>query len=462
MTQKRGSFSGKLGFIAAAAGSAVGLGNIWRFPYVTGENGGAVFLLVFIICAFVICFPIMLSEIALGRKSQRNAYGAYTRIGGKPWGIIGLIGILCGFMILSFYNVVAGWSFGYFLQFVTGSLQGKEDLEGFFISYTQNFGDNLFYSLFFMAATAGVVAFGVRQGIERMAKILMPMLVGLLLFLIIYALTLDGAMEGVTFYLQPDFSALTVRTIYDAMSQAFFSLSLGLAALITYGSYLRKQDSIIGSATMVTGADVMIAFMAGLMIFPLVFSQGMEPTAGPGLVFVSLPGIFDAMDPFAGRFLGASFFLLLCFAALTSTISLLEIPVAYLVDEKNWPRQAVALSVGAVIFIVGIPSMLSTGGAQWATEFISYGGQTHSFFDLLEDLFNRLGLPLGGFLISVFTAWRWKTENLSKELGSSTYWYRGSLLEKFVNLMITVFCPLIIGVVFVLTFLEIFFGVVVF
>lgn len=460
--QKRGNFSGKLGFVAAAAGSAVGLGNIWRFPYVAGENGGAAFLIIFLACVFLICLPVMLCEIALGRKTQRNAYGAYTKIGGRKWGFIGVIGILCGFMILSFYNVVAGWSFGYFLQISTGGLSNVDDFGNYFTQYTQNFQDNLIYSLIFMGATATIVAFGIQAGIERMAKILMPMLVGILFFLIIYALTLENAMEGVNFYLSPDFSQITAKTVYSALSQAFFSLSLGLAALITYGSYLKKSDSIVGSSFMVTTADVVIAFLAGLMIFPLVFSQGIEPTAGPGLVFVSLPGIFDAMDPVAGQILGGGFFLLICFAALTSTISILEIPVSYVVDEWKIPRKITAFAVAGGIFIVGIPSMLSTGGAAWASEFVTYAGEKQSFFDLLDHLFSYLGLSLGGFLICIFTAWKWKTENLSKELASTSHWYKGSFFEKFVNTMIVYVCPVLIGLVFMLSLLEIFFGVDVF
>lgn len=455
--QSRGNFSGRLGFIAAAAGSAVGLGNIWRFPYVTGENGGAAFLIIFIACVFLICLPIMLCEIALGRKTQRNAYGAYSKIGGKKWGIIGLLGILCGFMILSFYNVVAGWAFGYFLQISSGGLQNIQDFTGFFEQYTQKFGDNLIYSMVFMIFTATIVAFGIKSGIERMAKLLMPMLVGILLFLILYALTLENAFEGVNFYLSPDFSEVGLSTIYSALSQAFFSLSLGLAALITYGSYLRKQDSIIGSAFMVTGADVIIAFLAGLMVFPLVFSQGMEPSEGPGLVFISLPVIFDAMNAFAGQLIGGAFFLLICFAALTSTISILEIPVSYLVDEWKIKRGTAAFGLAAAIFLVGIPSMLSTGGQEWATNFVTYAGKSHSFFDLLDHLFSYLGLSLGGFLICIFTAWKWKKENLTEELAATSSWYRGSGLEAYVNTMVVYVCPIVIGVLFLVTLLDTFF-----
>ena len=334
MALKRGRFSGRLGFVAAAAGSAIGLGNIWKFPYEAGEDGGAAFLLIYIICIIAIGFPVMVSEIAIGRKAQTDAYGAYTKLGNKKWGLIGAFGIICGIMILSFYNVVAGWAFGYFLQILFGDLLEVDNFGSFFTDYVTDFWDNLIYSLSFMLLTGFIVAKGIKEGIETAAKILMPLLFLILIVLIVYALTLDNAMDGVKFYLFPDFSAIKLKTIYSALGQAFFSLSLGMGALITYGSYIRSRENIIKSAAVVTVADTSVAFLAGLLIFPLVFSQGQAPSEGPGLVFVALPGIFQQMGPFMGKFVGSSFFLLLCFAALTSTISLLEVPVAYFVDEK--------------------------------------------------------------------------------------------------------------------------------
>jgi len=462
MTIKRGGFTNRLGFVAAAAGSAIGLGNIWRFPYEAGQNGGAVFLVIYIICIFAICFPVMVGEIAVGRKSQSDAYGAFRALGNKRLAVIGGFGILCGFMILSFYNVVAGWAFGYFLEIVFGDLLQEKDFGAFFSSYVTDFWDNLIYSLVFMAATAWIVMKGIKEGIETASKIMMPILFLLLIGLVIHALTLDNAWEGVKFYLWPDFSELTIKTIYAAVGQAFFSLSLGMGALITYGSYVSKKENITRAATVVTLADFSVAFLAGLLIFPLVFSQGQQPTAGPGLVFVALPGIFQHMDPLIGRVVGGGFFLLLCFAALTSTISLLEVPTAYFVDEKKWPRKPVVWGLALTIFIMGLPSLLSQGASPFLTNFLFYEGASKTFLDLISDVFSEVGLPLGGFMISIFIAFKWKTRNLTAEIAQGNPEYPGSKLERFINFMITTICPLFLGLLFIVTVLQKFFNIEVF
>ncbi|CAD5299390.1 MULTISPECIES: sodium-dependent transporter [unclassified Imperialibacter] len=455
----RGGFSNKLGFIAAAAGSAVGLGNIWQFPYVTGQNGGAAFLLVYIGWIFLIGLPIMVGEIAVGRKAQSNPYGAYKKLGGKSWAYVGLFGIICGVMILSFYNVVAGWAFGYFLELSFGNLLNEQDYSGFFSAYVADFRDNLFFSIAFMVITAYIVYRGVQKGIEGTSKVLMPTLFLILIFIIIYGLTLPNAMDGVSFYLLPDFSLINGRTIYTALGQAFFSLSLGMGALITYGSYISRNDNIVNSAILVTIADTAVAFLAGLMIFPLVFSQGQSPAEGPGLVFVALLGVFQTMGPLIGKIVGGGFFLLLCFAALTSTISLLEVPVAFLVDEKKWSRKKAVSAMALLIFLIGLPSMLGFGAVGAFTEFVSYEGGVKSFMDLVQDLFFVISLPLGGFLLSVFISTRWKTAGLSEEISHGNPSYRGSFIEKFFNLMIVYVCPVVLGAMFLLTVLQKFFGV---
>lgn len=454
----RGGFSSKIGFIAAAAGSAVGLGNIWKFPYEAGQNGGAVFLLIYLACMFIIGFPILVGEIALGRKMQSNPFRAYTNLGNRKWGLVGLFAILCGIMILSFYNVVAGWAFGYFIQTVFGDLLLKEDFGAFFNSYVSDISDNIVFSLVFMIITAVVVVQGVKKGIEKAAKILMPVLFVLLIGLIAYGLTLDNAMDGVQFYLFPDLNLITWQTIYTAMGQSFFSLSLGMGAIITYGSYISKSDNIISSAVIVTFVDAGVAFLAGLLIFPLVFSQGQAPSAGPGLVFVALPGIFNGMGPIMGKVIGGGFFLLLCFAALTSTISLLEVPVAYIVDEKKWPRKTVVWTMSLIVFALGIPSMLSVGAVDFFTNFIHYDNADRSFFNLIEDVFSNIGLSLGGFLLAVFVAFKWKTEGLSAELQHGNPNYKGSFIEKYINVLISTVCPLILGLIFIFTVLEKFFN----
>lgn len=455
----RGNFSSKFGFIAAAAGSAIGLGNIWQFPYVTGQNGGAAFLLLYIGWILFIGLPIMIGEIAIGRKTRSNPYGAYKALGGKSWALVGLFGILCGIMILSFYNVVSGWAFGYFINVAFGNLLQESDYSGVFGDFVYNFGDNLIYSLGFMLITAFIVYQGVQKGIEGAAKLLMPTLFVLLISLIVYGLTLPNAIDGVRFYLFPDFSLINGASIYSALGQAFFSLSLGMGALITYGSYIGKDDNIVSSAGLVSITDTSVSFLAGLMIFPLVFSTGQSPSEGPGLVFVALPAVFESMGPLLGKFIGGAFFLLLCFAALTSTISLLEVPVSYLVDEKKWSRGKAVIVMAAVIFTVGVPSMLGFGAVDMFTNFAEYEGGSKAVMDVVQDVFYVIGLPLGGLLMSIFIARKWTIENMSEEVSIGNPGYKGSLLEKFITIMISYVCPAVLGIMFILTILQKFFGI---
>jgi NSS family neurotransmitter:Na+ symporter len=287
----------------------------------------------------------------------------------------------------------------------------------------------------------------------------MPMLFVILVGLIVYALTLPGAGEGVAYYLTPDFSKIDLGVINSAMGQAFFSLSLGMGALITYGSYISKQDNITTSATIVTLADTAVAFLSGLLMLPLVFSSGLAADAsGPGLVFTILPSIFDSMGPFAGRIVGGTFFLLLCVAALTSTISLLEVPVAYMVDEKKWPRRRSVILLAAGIFLLGLPSMLSFGAVEGLSN-LSYGGETgKSFLDLVADTFSEVGLPLGGMLLSIFIAYRWKTREMSAEIAQGNPSYEGSWLETFINVMISYVCPIVLALIFLSNLSQKFLG----
>lgn len=457
----RGSFSNRLGFIAAAAGSAVGLGNIWRFPYEAGENGGAAFLLIYLIFMVLVGFPIMVGEIAIGRNAGLNAYGSYKKLGGPKWALLGIWGIISSIMFLSVYNVVAGWAFSYFLESITGSLQTVEDFGAHFANNISDVSDLFFYSLGFMLITAIVVSRGIKGGIEKAAKILMPTLFILLISLIIYSLTLPNAWEGVKYYLVPDFSTVTIKTVYTALGQAFFSLSIGMAGLVTYGSYISKKENIVSSAAMVTIADTSVAFLAGLMIFPLVFSQGLSPGQGPGLVFVVLPSIFASMGS-AGAIVGSAFFLLLCFAALTSTIALLEIPVTFLVDQKGYSRKKVVAIFASLVFIIGIPSMLSQGAVEGLTNFTFYEGKVKTVFDVVFDIFSDTGLPLGGFLMSVFIARKWKLKNFNQEIAEGNPGYIGSKMNYFLDFSITYFAPLFLGIMFVVTVLQKFLGISIF
>ena len=456
MAVQRGGFSSRLGFILAAAGSAVGLGNIWKFPFEVGQGGGAAFVVMYLAFCFILCFPVMVAEIAIGRKTQRNAVGAFKSLGYKNWAIVGYLGLASGVLILSFYNVVAAWAFGYFIEMVLGNF----DIGQKFGEFTKDWITVGAYSVIFMVGTAFVVSRGVSAGIEKAAKILMPTLFVMILALIIYALTLPNAMDGIRFYLVPDFSQITGQVIYSALGQAFFSLSLGMGALITYGSYVSKNDNIVSSAASITLMDVGVATLAGFMIFPFVFSQGIETNGGPGLIFITLPGIFETLGATLGVIVGSLFFLLLSFAAFTSTISLLEVPTAYMVDEKKLPRSKATWIVAIFIFVVGIPSMLSNGAVEWLGSFITLAGAgTMNFMDFVGLIASDTFLPLGGFLIAVFTAYVWKKENFNSEMASGDEEIRGSWLQSYVDFAIGYVCPVLLGAIFIVTVLDNFLGV---
>ena len=451
----RGNFSGRIGFILAAAGSAVGLGNIWRFPYLAGTNGGAGFLLIYLICIFTLCFPVMVGEIAIGRRAGSDAYGSYQKLGGGKWGYLGLFGILAGIFILSFYNVVAGWAFGYFLEVSFGDLLGVGNLAEFFENYVNDIGPLFFFSLCFMALTAVIVSQGIAKGIEAANKIMMPTLYVILFGLIIYSLTLPNAMAGVKFYLIPDLSEITSRTIFYALTQAFFSLSLGMGAMITYGSYFGKDNNIVSSAIVISIADMSVAFLAGLMVFPLVFSLGAEPGQGPKLIFVILTQAFQNMGPIVGRIVGGLFFLLICFAALTSTISLLEVPAAYLVDQKKLPRKPVVWGISALIFVLGLPSLFSQGIVPILNKLPIHNSP--DFLSFVSDMCD-ISLTVGACLMCFFIRNKWKMENFNAELAIGNSSYAGSLVQKYVNFAIMWVCPILLSILSVLVITDKFFG----
>jgi NSS family neurotransmitter:Na+ symporter len=443
----RAGFTSRLGFILAAAGSAVGLGNIWRFPYLAGQNGGAAFLVIYLTFIFLLCFPILVGEIAIGRAAGRDAYGSYTLLGGKRWGYLGLFGILAGIFILSFYNVVAGWAFGYFLEIAFGNLLSEPDFDEHFKKYVRDVSDNLWFSLGFMLITAFIVSRGIQKGVEAANKIMMPTLYVILLLLILYSLTLPQAWKGVRFYLVPELDEITPETIYNGLKQAFFSLSLGMGALITYGSYVSKDQNIVKSAAIISFADSMVAFLAGFMIFPMVFSQNLSPTEGPALVFIALPEIFQDMGPVLGRFIGASFFLLICFAALTSTISLLEVPTTYMVDQMRFRRTRVVWLLALLIFVLGLPSMLSQGTAEVFSSLSFY--RNRDFLTFISDMCD-ISLTIGGGLMCVFIATSWHLDNMNQELSRGYPGYKGSFVQKYLNVMIGYICPAVLGILFVL------------
>jgi NSS family neurotransmitter:Na+ symporter len=405
-TQDRGHWGSRVGFILAAAGSAIGLGNIWKFPYIAGENGGGLFVLIYLACILFVGLPIMIAEILIGRTTQKSPVGAFKALdkGNSPWAGIGWLGVASAFVILSFYSVVAGWSLHYIYLSVTGSFSvyDPEITDALFGELFGNARLNLFWHLIFMVMCVSVVIAGVHKGVERWAEILMPMMIAMLLILFGSAITLEGFGTAVAFVFNPSAENLTAAGVLEALGHSFFTLSLGMGAMITYGSYLRTKDDVIKSSFMISGFDTAIALLACLVLFPITFTYGMEASAGPGLVFVNLPIAFAKMP--GGSILATLFFALLTFAALTSAISLLEVAAAYFIDERGWSRPRAVLTTGFAIALVGIPSALSGAGGFFQTGMENLVGK--SWFDLFDYLSSNWMLPLGGLGIALFMAWR--------------------------------------------------------
>ncbi len=404
-TASRGQWSGRLGFILAAAGSAIGLGNIWRFPYMAGENGGGAFVLLYLGCVLLIGIPVLFSELAMGRKTERNAVGAFRAlVPNSWWPAVGYLGIAAGFGILAFYSVVAGWTLGYLGHAFMGDFGAAMDADASGALFTGLIGDPLQavgYTALFLLLTILIVRGGVSAGIERASKILMPALFAILLVLAIRALTLPGGMAGLEYLLVPDFSELSAGAVMAALGQALFSLSLGMGAMVTYGSYFPKEENMPQAGALVALADTSVAVLAGLIMFPALFSAGLDPAAGPGLVFVVLPTVFNSLP--AGTLFAIAFYALLAIAALTSTISLLEVVVAYFVDERKWKREKAAWVLGGVCFVLAVPSALSQGGADVFTSFLF----DTSFLDIQNIIWGNYALSIGALATCVFVGWKW-------------------------------------------------------
>jgi len=407
---KRDTFGSKLGILAAASGSAIGLGNIWKFPYIAGVNGGAAFILVYLFFIAIIGIPVMLSEFTIGRKAQLNAVGAFRSIKpGKAWHLTGVLGVVAAFIVLSFYSVIAGWVLSYIIKSISGNLSAisPDKLPEYFGTIISGTYQPIIGQFVIMFLTAIIVIAGVKDGVEKYSKILMPILLSLLVVLAIRSVTLDGAYEGLVFLFKPDFSSLTSKAVLEALGHAFFSLSIGMGTMITYGSYMGKDVNLPSMAVKVTIADTFIALLAGIVIFPAVFAYGMEPNTGPELIFITLPAVFQAM-PFGG-FFQTLFFILVAIAALTSTISLLEVVVAYFTEEFSLPRRKATILLSLVIFIMGIPAALSFGPL---SEFTMFG---KTYFDLFDFTSSNIMLPLGGLVISLFAGWAWGVKNVINE-----------------------------------------------
>lgn len=438
---QRDSFTGRIGIIAAVAGSAVGLGNIWKFPYITGVFGGGAFVLVYLICIVIIGLPVMLSEFTIGRKAQRNAVGSFKKLApGKPWFLTGIMGIAAAFMILAFYGVVAGWTLEYLGKAVLNSFAGKNpaDLEGMFGGFISQVIRPIFWQFVFMGLTCWIVLAGIKGGIEKASKILMPVLLLIIVILDIRAITLPGAGEGLSFLFKPDFSKLSAEGVLSALGHAFFSLSLGMGTLITYSSYMGKNENLGSMAIQCTIADTVIALLAGVAIFPAVFAFGIEPGAGPGLVFITLPNVFQQMP--GGYIFSLLFFLLLAVAALTSSISILEVVVAYFSEELKIARRNATIMATIAITIVGIPCSLSMG----AMSKVQFLGKT--FFDWLDYIAANILLPIGGLLIVAFVGWYLGYDKTKEEITNA-----GKLKAAYLPLFLFLakfIAPLVIAIVF--------------
>ncbi len=395
----RGRWGSRLGFILAASGSAVGLGNIWKFPYMTGANGGGAFLAIYLAIAFTIGLSVMLCEFVIGRAAERNPVGAFGALKGGGWKIVGYCGVAAGFIILSFYSVVAGWAVAYIFKAAEGLLATSDPaaLGALFGKFSADPWEPILYHAIFMAMTVAVIMGGVHAGIEMSCKILLPVLFGILVLLAVRAMTLPGAMEGVRFFLAPDFSKVTGETFHNALAQAFFSLSIGMGAMMTYASYVPHEISLTRSTLFITLCDTLVAVVAGLVILPAVFAFSLNPSAGPGLVFITLPAVFAQMP--LGIIFAVLFFILLTIAALTSSVSLLEVVVAYCIDERGWHRGRTAMGMGFLTFLLGIPSSLSLGALSGFT----VGGK--GFLELMDYIGSNLLLPFGGIAVSLFVRW---------------------------------------------------------
>lgn len=400
---ERGSFGTKLGIILATAGSAVGLGNVWRFPYMAGENGGAAFIIIYFGCILLLGIPGMISEFIIGRHAQSNAYSAYGKMGGKKWRFVGILGILTSTIILGFYAVVAGWCLQYLFASIMGHLDGDATyVQNYFLSFS---GDPLkpcLWGIAFVFITHLVIVRGVQHGIERASKILMPLLLLLLIIIVVASCLLPGAVDGIRFMLWPDFSKVSSSVLLEALGQAFFSLSLGTACLCTYASYFSRTTNLMRSATQIALLDTLIAILAGLMIFPAAFSVGVSPDSGPSLIFITLPNVFRqafAAMPVLGYVIGILFYALLVFAALTSTISMHEIGTAFFHEELRLSRQKAACILTATCSVITVFCSLSVGAVP---EIQLFGMSLMDFCDFLTA---QVMLPAGAFLTSLLVGW---------------------------------------------------------
>ncbi|MCX7950996.1 MAG: sodium-dependent transporter [Clostridiales bacterium] len=442
--KKRETFSSGLAVFFATLGSAVGLGNIWRFPYITGMNGGGGFLFIYILCMLFVGIPIMISEFYIGRKTRSNAVGAFSKLNKSNFKFIGLMGVLSAFLIMFFYSGVAGWVYSYVFKSLIGTFKGvtPKQAEELFTSTITNYGMAYLWQVIVMAVVSTILIMGVKNGIEKVTKTLMPILFILIIIMDIRALTLANSFEGVKFLFKVDFSKVTQASILIALGLAFFKLSIGMGTMITYGSYFTEDNDMPQTAFKVAFSDLLVSLLAGVAIFPAVFSFKMEPTAGPGLLFMTIPLVFSKM-PFGGVLL-TLFFLLTSFAATTAMISLVEVPVAYLSEEKKMDRKKAVLLTAAIILGFGFLATASIAGGNAIAEFKAFG---KNFFDLFDFVSSNILLPLGGLFITIFIGYFVKRDDLVKELSNGGKIGNQAILTAFLFL-VRYLSPLLVVIIF--------------
>lgn len=443
--EKRGSWGSRIGFIFAVAGSAVGLANIWRFPYIVGQNGGAAFIGIYLLCLLLIGFPVFISEIVIGRSTQTSPSGAFKKLGGPKWAWAGKVTIATGFLVSAFYSAVAGWILGYLIEAVSGRVSSFESTEQV-LSHHQGLMDHPFWGLSFhfcfLFVCTAVLLLGVRGGIERSNKILMPLLFIVLISLAIKGLFMPNASAGLKFLLTPDWSAITPQTLLIALGQAFFTLSLGQGTMVTYGSYLSKKENVLASCVPVVAMDTLVSLLSAVAVFTIVFSVGLEPNSGPGLIFHTLPWVFSQIP--WGHLIAVLFFLLVFLAALTSEISAMEPTVAYLMDEWGWRRTPAVLICGLGAFMLGIPAALSYSLLKEQT----IAGMT--YLDFMDFVATGIMIPLGGLFAVVLVGWKWGIPNAIQQLkeGALNLFERNPWIAKYFWFCIKYSAPILIIFVF--------------
>lgn len=425
--KKREQFTGRLAVVLAMAGSAIGLGNIWRFPYLVGQNGGAAFILVYIVACALLAIPVFLSECVIGRRSGSSTFGAMRKLApGSHYRWAGLVTVITPVLLLSFYSVVGGWSVDYLLKACT--LRFTQDSAGVFEELLSSTWEPIFMHTAFMVGTAIVILLGVKKGIERFTKVTMPLLFILIIIIVVFGLTLPGAGKGVEYLVKPDFTKITPSVITSAMGQAFFSMSLGVGTILTYASYVSKEENLMVSAGGTAFFDLLFAVLAGFAVMPAVFAAGIQPGQGPGLLFDTLPYIFSQMTPWVGAVISILFFLSVLVAALTSSISLLEVGVAYLVEEKGVSRTKATIGLGALVWAIGVACSLRGG-----------------VFDFLDHLCSDWLMPFGGLLFAMFVGWKMSKADVCDELTNGGT--RNRILFNVVYFLIRYIAPIgILGI----------------